>query len=161
MAFKNEFLNLFNVIPTPTAVFEDLNRAPRWRFPFLFTLISYVIIGWFMVPIITQPMQQIYTDSFGEAGANAAISYVVKYTLILQVLIQPISKVIKWFAIAFSIYIFALVINKNTDGVFKKYFAIAAYSEIIFVLMSVFTILIIYAKGINTIESSSDYQIFK
>lgn len=161
MALKDEFLNIFNVIPTPTAVFEELNESPRWRLAFLFTLISYVTTGWFMVPVIMEPLQRIYTESFGESGANAAISYVMKYTLILQVLVTPISSIIKWFVIAVSIYIIVFMLKKNKSGFFKKYFATVAYGETIFILMSLFTLLIIYAKGINTIESSGDYQIFK
>ncbi|MDI6767791.1 MAG: YIP1 family protein [Bacteroidota bacterium] len=162
MTFKNELLNLFNVIPTPTVVFEDLNKAPRWRLPLLFTLLSYIIIGWFMVPVIMEPMQRIYTNSFGEAGANAAISYVMKFTLLFQLLITPLSKIIKWLIIAICMYFFAQMLKKNKPGFFfNRYFAIVAYGETIFILMSLFTLLIIYAKGLSAIESSSDYQIFK
>lgn len=114
-----------------------------------------------MVPVIMEPLQRLYTNSFGEAGANAAISYVMKFTLILQLLITPLSKIIKWFVIAICICFFAQMLKKNKPGFFNRYFAIVAYGETIFILMSLFTLLIIYAKGLSAIESSSDYQVFK
>ena len=158
---KKEFLNLFNIIAAPTEVYGDINEFPRWRMPFVFLLISSLTIGWFMIPVIIEPMKKIFTSSFGEDASGGAIKGVMKSILIVQLIIEPVFKLLRWFVFSGSLYILSLFFVENDSHLFKRIFSVVAYAEGIFIFMSLLTLLIVYAKGLDSIEGENDITIFK
>lgn|GEM_PF-2706247 len=161
MGWKKEILHLFNVIPTPTAVYEDLDRSPRWRIPLVFLLISSVIIGWFMIPAMIEPMRKIFESSFGSAGAQAAMNGVMKSMVVAQLLIAPAVVMLRWFVLAGILFLLAMIFAGDGGNLFKRLFSAVAYAEIIFVFMNLLTLLILNLRGIERIESAYDMTIFK
>ena len=161
MTFKQEFLNLFNILATPTEVYAEINTAPRWRIPFLFLVVSSTTVGWFMIPAIMEPMKKILASSFGEGSADVAIKGVMKSMLVGQLLIEPLFKLIRWLVLSTILFFITLLYVKGDSLLFKKLFSAVAYAESIFVFMSALTILIIYARGMNGIEAISDLTVFK
>ena len=161
MTVQKEFLHLFNIIATPSEVFQDLNETPRWRFPLIFLIVSSVAVGWFMVPAIMEPMRRMFSSTFGEGGAEAAMKSVTKSVLVLGLVIDPLLKVVRWFVLACTLYLLSIGLIKDHPHLFKRLFSVVAYTETIFILMSILTILIVYAKGLVNIENSEDLTIFK
>ena len=153
---KEETLNIFNVLATPTQVFEEITREPRWRIAFLFVIVSNVAIGWFMIPAIQEPMRKIFARSFGDQNAGSAVSSMMRYFLLVQMVVEPLFKFLRWVVFASVLYVVCRFLIDRGDCSFKRFFSIVAYSEIIFILMSLLNILVVYALGLERIQSSSD-----
>ncbi len=161
MNLQQEFLNLFNILATPTEVYGEINITPRWRIPFLFLVISSTIVGWFMIPAIMEPMRKIFASSFGQGSADIAIKGIMKSILVAQLLIEPLLKLARWLVLSAILFFITRLYVKGDFLLFKKLFSAVAYTESIFVLMSILTILIIYVRGMDNIEVMGDLTVFK
>lgn len=161
MNLQQEFLNLFNILATPTEVYREINITPRWRIPFLFLVISSTIVGWFMIPAIMEPMRKIFASSFGQGSADIAIKGIMKSILVAQLLIEPLLKLARWLVLSAILFFITILYVRGDSLLFKKLFSAVAYTESIFVLMSILTILIIYVRGMDSIEVMGDLTVFK
>lgn len=161
MTTKKEIANIFNILAAPAEVFTDVNESPRWRFPLLFLVLSTMTVGWFMIPAIMEPMKRIFASSFGESGSEAAMEAVMKSMLVLQLIVEPIFKIVRWVVLAGILYFISMLFVKDIPNLFKRIFSLVAYSETIFILMSVISMLIVYARGIQSIEGSDDLTVFR
>jgi hypothetical protein len=161
MSFRTELADIFNVLATPSEVFEEIKIRPRWRAPVLVTSISGVAIGWFMIPAIQQPLQSIYERSFGEDGAGVAMSSMIKAYFVSEVIVRTAAIFVRWLLFSFILYGMVRLSVKKSSLYLKQVFSLVAYSEIIFVTMSILTVLIIYVIGLDNIETPSDTVIFK
>ena len=161
MNIRSEVINIFNVLAGPSEVFENVIANPRCRAPVLFTLASSLIVGFFMIPVAEQPLRAIFTHNFGGDGAAAAVSSTVRFYLAAGMLVQTVMVFIRWAVFSFALYIIVRSLDPLSDIHGKQVFALVAYSEIIFIMMSVLTVLILYLQGLEKIESSSDMVVFK
>lgn len=161
MNFRSEVVNIFTVLATPSEVFEEIKIHPRWRAPALMTFISAITIGWFMIPALEQPLQNIYERSFGTNGAGAAMSSMMKAYFVSEVIVRTAAIFVRWILFSFTLYGIAHVSVKRSSLNLKQVFSLVAYSEIIFVAMAVLTVLLLYVIGLDNIEAPSDTVIFK
>ena len=161
MTLKNEFLNVFNILAAPSEVFADIKEKPHWRIAFIIVLASSMLIGWFMIPAMEQPLRSIYSKSFGENGAEAAMSSMMRMYFVLGVIVQPALAFIRWTVFSIALSCLTRVFNSEAPLQFKQVFSATVYCEIIFILMSTLNVLIIYAKGLEQIETANDLTIFK
>ncbi|HEV8537485.1 MAG TPA: YIP1 family protein [Bacteroidota bacterium] len=159
MTFKKEIANIFNILATPSEVFRDICEAPRWRVPFIFFVLSSITIGWFMIPAIMEPMKKIFYSSFGDSGSDAAISAIMKSMLVLQLILEPFFKIVRWVVFAGILFFLSMLFAKDIPNLFRRIFSVVAYSEAMFILMSTITVLFIYAKGLQSIEGSDDLTV--
>ena len=161
MNFPKEVVNVINVLATPLEVFEDIKNNPRLRVPAIVALVCSITVGWFMIEPSVQPLRIIYERSFDSESASAAISSMMKIFFVLRIVLTTVSIYIRW--VLFSLLLMAMI--RVYMGVtllgFKETISLVAYCEIIFIAMSVLTVLIIYAIGVEKIERSTDLQIFK
>ena len=161
MTFKKEILHLFDIIAAPTEVYLDINEDPRWRCPVAFLFLSSTIVGWFMIPATLEIMRKIFSSSFGEQGADAAIAGVMKSLLVLHLLFDPASVLLRWVTLACILYASSLFFVKGDVKAFKRVCSAIAYTETIPILMNILTVLIIYVRGLQAIEGNDDLTIFK
>lgn len=159
MSLRSETVNVLYVLATPTQVFEDINRDPRWRVPFLFVMISSLAIGWLMIPAVEEPMRKLYARSFGESSADSVISSIMRSLLIIEMVVEPFLRIVRWLLIASVLYFLCYLLFDNRRLSFRKCFSIAAYSETILILMSMLDLFIIYARGLDQVENSGDLRI--
>jgi len=161
MNLKREIANLINLLAAPAEVYNDINASPRWRMPAALLIIISPMIGFFIIPAAIEPLRRIYEESFGGRAAEIALQTSIHYFTIINVVIEPFSKIIRWVILSAAIYFVVALFNRNASLTFSKVFAIVAYSEIIFHLMDILTLLIIHARGIEQIITQTDLVIFK
>ena len=124
-------------------------------------LLSSVLVGWYMIPAILEPMRKNFVSSFGEQAAEGALQGVMNSMLVIQLLLQPAGTFLRWVVFAGILYLLSLAFVNDRARLFAKLFSLVAYAEVIFVLMSVVTLLIIYGKGLAGIQGMGDLTIFK
>ncbi len=161
MTHKREFLHLFEVIPSPVEVFQDLREDPRWKYPLLFYITTSALLGVCAVPALLAPMRRVFESSFGPGGAEAALGAAKLYIGANEVFVKPLKGLIGWVFLGSSLSIAATISEPKREGVFRKFFSVIAYSETILVFMRIVTLLIVYARGFDSIESESDLIVFK
>jgi hypothetical protein len=158
---RQEILNLVNILATPTDVYRELHENPRWRMPLILLATSSLLLGWLMIPAVLEPMKKIFVASFGQDASAVAVQGVMKAIAVTLLVGDPFLKVIRWLVVVTALYCMARLSMKGHEPRFRELFSAVAYTETIFILMSVLTTLIIYSKGINAIESPKDLVFFK
>ncbi len=161
MGLAHEFMNVLSMIAVPGDVVEELKSAPRWRAPVVCSMAAALTVGWFMVPAMEQPFKAIYERSFGEAGAGKALSSTMMLYFVGSAGLQALLIPVRWLMISVLLMLFARIIGSGAPVDFRRLFSAVAYAEIAFVGMSVLTVLILYAKGIDTIEKPVDLVVFR
>ncbi|HTK81009.1 MAG TPA: YIP1 family protein [Bacteroidota bacterium] len=161
MTRKAELLHLINIFAAPAEVAADLAETPRWRAPLIFMILCSALTGWFMVPAIVEPMRKIFISSYGEGAAEGAIKSVSMTMLVTRMIIQPCVVIVRWVFFAGLLTAGAFLSVGRQGQVYRKLFAFVAYAEGIFILLNIITVLVIYAKGIDTIASQADLTVIK
>ena len=161
MTRKAELQHLINIFAAPAEVAGDMAEAPRWRVPLLFMILSSAVIGWFMVPAITEPMRKVFISSFGESAAEGAMKSVAVSMLATRIVIEPLFVLTRWVLYAGMLCAGAILFSGRQAKLFGKVFAFIAYSEGIFILLNLITLLVIYAKGIEAIAAPDDLTVVK
>jgi|ERR1051326_57965 hypothetical protein len=158
VSFKNETVNVFCVLASPVRVFGDVGRESRWRAPLIFAITSSLVIGWFMVPALEEPMKKIYARSFGAGSAESVMATVMRSLLMVEMVVEPFLRIVRWMVVASALYVLCFILLEHRRPSFAQCFSIAAYSEAILVLASALDLFIIYARGLNQVESSGDLR---
>ncbi len=161
MKFRMEVANLFNVLATPVKVSEEIRDNTRCRMPLMFSLASSLIIGYLMIPASEQILRGIYRHSFGPGDAGSALSPAIRVYFFLGVLIRACAVYIRWALCCALLYLLTRLVLPDAVLKVKPIFCMVAYAEIIFIAMAVLTLLILYAQGLERIESSGDLVVFK
>ena len=161
MTLMREIQHLLNIIPAPSEVFNDLNKTPRWRMPAAFLFIISPAIGFLIIPAAIEPLRNIYEESFDSRAAEIALQSTTHYLTISYVAIEPFVKIVGWVFLSAAIYIIALLSRDTKPFTYKHVISVVAYSETLFHLMGILTLLIIYARGLDQISDPSDMIVFK
>lgn len=114
-----------------------------------------------MIPAIMEPMRKTFAASFDEAAAEAAMEGVMKSMLVAQLVIEPVFTFFRWMVFTGILCLLCLVFADGRAQLFRRLLSIVSYSEVVFILMSVLTLLVVYAKGIDSIQSIGDLAVFR
>jgi len=101
-------------------------------------------------------MRHIYADSFGDEAADAIISSMMKFFLIISIGFELGFLVLRWLFCSSMIFLISRNLITTEQYSFKQLFAIVVYSEVIFILMRILNLLILYARGIDQITEPTD-----
>lgn len=161
MTLKLETMHIFNIIPAPSEVYNDLNETPRWRMPLFFLLLLSPAIGLLNIPAAIEPLRKIYQENFDTRTAEIALQTSTHYLTIIHLTFKPISSIFRWVILSAVLLLITTHFSNKNQIKFKKIFSCVSYTEIIFYLMEIITILVIYMRGIDQIKNSSDMIVFK
>ena len=156
MNLRSETLNLLTVLATPTEVFKELRESPRWKLAFVLVTISSMTIGWFMIPAIQEPLRKIYVRSFGAGAAESIVGSMMRSLMVIAMILETGIKLFRWVVLTSVLYFLSRYVTIKDDHLFKRLFTVAAYSEIVFIVMNLLNLLVIYARGLDRIENSAD-----
>lgn len=153
---KADLLNLVNVLATPTDVFCDIKEKPRWLTAFFGICIISMAIVWSYGPVARHLafMELSWSMTEQEIESFLARKSIFRY---LGIGIIPFKLLVKWSIMSTTIFLFLILLETNTTS-FKHVFTVVVYSEVILVLMSLFNVLLVYARGIDSIESMKDLE---
>ena len=156
MALRSETSNLFVVLANPSEVFNELNQSPRWKMAFILATASSIAVGWFMIPAIEEPLRKIYARSFGDGPAGSAAASMMRQLMVATIVAESAFKVLRWTILASTMYCLSKYLTGKDDRLFKRLFAVVAYSEIVFIVMSLLNLLVLYGRGLDRIKNSTD-----
>ena len=149
MNLRSETLNLLTVLATPTEVFKELRESPRWKLAFVLVTISSMTIGWFMIPAIQEPLRKIYVRSFGAGAAESIVGSMMRSLMVIAMILETGIKLFRWVVLTSVLYFLSRYVTIKDDHLFKRLFTVAAYSEIVFIVMNLLNLLVIYARGLD------------
>jgi len=161
VTLKLEIIHLFNIIPAPSEVYNDLNETPRWRMPLFFLLLLSPAIGLLNIPAAIEPLRKIYQENFDTQTADIALQTSTHYLTIIHLTFKPISSIFRWVVLSAVLLLITTKFSTKKQIKFNRIFSCVSYTEIIFYLMEIITILVIYIRGIDQIKNSSDMIVFK
>ncbi|MBI1803115.1 MAG: YIP1 family protein [Ignavibacteria bacterium] len=154
MLLRGKILKVLSFITMPREAFRRIDRTPRWKVPVIFVAISSLTIGWCMIPAMEEPLRKIYDRSFGNGAL--LVASVMKSLMVISVVVETSFRILRWVIVTSTLYGLSRYFTGNDDNLFRRLFAIVAYSEVVFVLMSFLNLLVVYTRGVDRIESSAD-----
>ncbi len=158
MSFAQESMNLLNILAVPGEVVESLEATPRWRAPLITTALVSAVTGLFMVPAIEQTMRRAVESSFGASGPAAASQNLLLPVLFLG---DVGGALCRWSVVAFGMLCGIRLARGGNEASYRRCFAVAAYAETTLLAMAVLNVLILYARGLETIAGADDLVVFK
>jgi hypothetical protein len=86
-----------------------------------------------------------------------ALSFSERFKYI-GLLFVPVTLLFKWLLLALFLYYSAILLNAQGIN-FKTVFTVVVYSECIILLMGIINLLLLYVRGINSINNMTDLQV--
>ena len=161
LSVKRQLLNTIRLPLRPAKVFAELGQSPSWWVAFISFSLCSMIIGWFMIPAIQQPMRHVFEESFGSSGADAAIAATTRSLLVIGLAFEPAWKIVRWLILSSAIFLLVLPLSAPKRVDFKQVDSFVVYSEVIFILVNSVNLLLIYLKGLDRVESVADLTVIK
>ncbi|MBN1396528.1 MAG: YIP1 family protein [Bacteroidetes bacterium] len=146
--------NIINIFATPTDVFENIKKTPKWPVAFLIICAVSLICGYFMLPFIQKIMEETFTVKMSEEQAQKVASTTSRYRMFMRLLI-PITFLLKWLFISSFLYLGAILFDAQKNN-FKTLYAVVVYSEFILALMGIINVLLILIKGVDAVSNLTD-----
>ena len=150
-------MNLIDVLAYPTDTFTQLNSRPRWLVPFVLFSAVYIIVGWFMLPFSMHLEYNMLLARLGPRTANQVLS-ISERVGDIDLIFKPALLLLKWTFFAAILYMLCILLDAAPSLKFRIFFSVIAFSEAIPAFMTVVNILILYAKGIGSVQNMTDLQ---
>ncbi|MFW6172774.1 MAG: YIP1 family protein [Elusimicrobiota bacterium] len=151
-AIVNQAENIIDIVFSPSKVFNKISRNSFWLLAYIFIAIGTIFFRILHFPFI----KQIFLSSWPPEAAKSLIQSARSLTIISAAL-APLYLILKFFIIAIILWLLVLLFTLETN--FKKIFCLVVHCGIITFLGSILTILILYMRGLDSIESWTDIQI--
>jgi hypothetical protein len=149
--------NLINVLATPTEVFNSLKDQPRWLLTFAVISLISMVVGWFMFPMSQHITYIILSSKLSGTQLDQAIAFSERFKYI-GLLFVPVTLLIKWVIVGALIYLLCILFETPNELKYRTIFSVVVYSEMILLFMSVVNVLILYVKGIGSVQHLVDLQ---
>lgn len=148
--------NIFNVFATPTEVFQDVREKPTWLIPFLFIAVVALGVAFFTVPIIKRVTYLTLSSTMQQQQLQQALA-ISERAAYFGIVLAPLLLLFRWLFLATVLYFVSILLGAEQTK-FKVFYAVPVYSELILALMEVVNILLLYIKGVENLQHSTDLQ---
>jgi len=150
-----DFINLLNVLATPTDVFASLKERPRWVVAFVVITVASIAIAWLMIPFSQQIALVALSGRLSGERLHQVLSMAGRFSYIGLAEV-PFTLIIKWAVVAAILFLLCYLLEAPNELKYRKFFAVVVFSEVILLFMSVVNILILYLKGAGNVQSVAD-----
>jgi hypothetical protein len=149
---SEDFLDCFNLLAAPTEVFSRTANRDRWVVALLFFSVLSAAVAFFQNPLERIAAEKAIGESLPRAATSQALLWVLYLVSLLSILVRS-------FVISALIWIALTTIHPHHRATYAKIFSMVIYSEGIFSLMKIVSVLILYAKGANAIHGPEDLKV--
>jgi len=150
------FSNIINIFATPTEVFKNIKKSPKWLVVFGVICVVSLICGYIMIPFTQKIMEKIFTAKMSDENMQETLSTIARYRMFFLLLV-PIPLLIKWFFIGLLLYLGAILFDAQENN-FRTVYAVVVHTELILLLMEVINLLILHIKGVEAINNITDLK---
>lgn len=149
-------ITLINILASPRESFVEMKDQPRWAFPFFFMSIVAIGVAFLTAPFSREIIRVTLSAVLDEENVEQSLSMMEKSQYFGLVLV-PGFLLLKWMAIATVLYLLSGIFGTQEQK-FKECFVVVVYSEIILILMSIVTVLLLHLKGFDSLHHPTDLQ---
>ena len=142
--------SLVNIIMEPGKAFEHIKEKDDWWIPF----ILFVIVTWIFLWISGPALARITAQKMAEMGVDREIPKFVEF---IKYLGAPIGTLIMW--LIMSVLIWFLANSFGADWDYTKALDLYAYSNVVQVIRSALSVIILLIRGIPNIMTFKDLNV--
>ena len=142
--------NLVNIIMEPSKVFEHIKEKDDWWIPF----VLFVIVTWVFLWISGPALARITAQKMAEMGVDREIPKFVEF---IKYLGAPIGTLVMWLIV--STLLWFLTNSFGADWNYIKALDLYAYSNVVQVIRSVLSVIILLIRGIPNIMTFKDLNV--
>ncbi len=124
-----------------------------------FVIISLITVGvaWFLAPLSQQIIHSMLSGKLDEEQIQQSLAVVERFKYI-GFAAAPVTLLLRWSILAALLYFSSVLLDAEGAFKFKTVFAVVVHSELILLLMAVINVLLLYAKGPETVDHVTDLQ---
>ena len=149
-------ITLINILASPRESFVEMKVQPRWAVSFFFMSTIAIGVAFLTAPFSRELLRVTLSAVLDEENLEQSLS-VMEKSQYLGAFLVPGVLLLKWTAIATILYLLSIIFG-NQEQKFKECFIVVVYSEIILILMSIITVLLLHLKGFDSIHQLTDLQ---
>ena len=142
--------NLVNIIMEPGKTFEHIKEKDDWWIPF----VLFVIVTWIFLWISGPALARITAQKMAEMGVDREIPKFVEF---IKYLGAPIGTLVMWLIV--STLLWFLTNSFGADWNYIKALDLYAYSNVVQVIRSVLSVIILLIRGIPNIMTFKDLNV--
>jgi hypothetical protein len=149
-------VTLINILASPRESFVEIKVQPRWGFPFFFMSILAIGVAFLTAPFSRELLRVSLSAVLDEENLEQSLSMMEKSQYLVAFFVPGVL-LLKWTAIATVLYLLSSIFGTQEQK-FKECFVVVVYSEIILILMGVFSVLLLHLKGFDSLHHLTDLQ---
>jgi hypothetical protein len=148
--------NIINILAEPTEAFSKIVVSPKWIPAFFLITIIVIICGLFMLPFSERIIIKTLLSRMDAEQIQQAMLVYERFQY-LGILFSAIPLLIKWIFLSALLYYGAILLNAQNIR-YKSIFTVVVYSEFIILLMGIINLLLLYIRGVDSINNITDLQ---
>jgi hypothetical protein len=156
MTLRRDIGNLFNILAEPGEVFSELRERPAWAVAVASLISFWLLLGWLRLPAIEAAVRNIFTSSYNEQSAEAAMMTTIRFLRVQLFVLDPLAVLARWFLIAAIICIVSVPLKKENAFTLTDACSLSAYAEASFVWMAIANLALVYYRGFGQLQSAAD-----
>ncbi|MGE0131586.1 MAG: YIP1 family protein [Blastocatellales bacterium] len=148
-------MRTLDILFDPADLFKRLNDRPNWLTPFVIVTLLAALSTALLAPVI----EQLAIKQMPE-GVSADLQERMLSSILLSkyygIAIVPVVVLLKWSILAFLLFGVAILVGADTS--YRKALSVLGHASIITSLDTLANVVVIYLRGVETIQSPSDIQ---
>jgi hypothetical protein len=148
--------NIINILAEPMEAFNKIVVSPKWISAFSLITIIVILCGFFMLPFSERIIIKTLLSRMDTEQAQQAMLVYERFQYV-GILFSAVPLLIKWIFLSAFLYYGAILLNAQNIR-YRSVFTIVVYSEFILLLMGIINLLLLYIRGVDSINSITDLQ---
>jgi len=157
-SFLKNTINIKNSIFNPAESYRFISGNTRILTIWIFCGLSITLLNYLINPFIIEGLRAfLRTKNFSSEYIEGIIN-IWMHTLKISHFVNPILLLLKWLIIALIFWLIFQLITKIKKFAYKKILSLVAHAELINLLSKTLSLIILYIKGIESIQGLKDVQ---
>ena len=148
-------MKLHEIFIDPAQAFSRIDERPNWLGPFLAASLVAMLTLLLSAPIGEHLALRYLPESAGEE-VRAELFMMLRVSNYYGIAATPVLVLLKWSVLA--TLLFLMLILSGADISYRKTLALLGHASLVVSLDGLLSVLVMYARGISTIQSPADVQ---
>lgn len=151
-------INIKNSIFNPAESYKFISGNPRILTIWIFCGLSITLLNYLINPFIIESLRAFSRTKNFSLGYIEGIINIWMHTQKISHFINPILLILKWLIIALIFWLIFQLITKIKKFPYKKILSLIAHAELINIVSNTLSLIVLYIKGIDSIQGIKDVQ---
>lgn len=151
-----QFNNIIGVFFSSQRTFLRLKSNPSWLVTFLLIAAGTILISFIISPFVIQAQIVSFPSEVGPQQIEDGMRFIKRYQTIV-IFLSPLFLIIKFLVNSAILW---LIVQLFREADFKRVFSLVVHCALIQLLGSIVSLIVLKLRGIQSIRSAADLQVY-